>query len=265
MTRIAQTFETLKAEGRKGLNIFISAGDPDAAKSLAIMEALPEAGADFIELGMPFTDPMADGPSVQASSIRALEAGASIKTTLEMLQQFRTKNITTPVILMGYFNPVYAYGIKDFVQDAKAAGADGLLIVDLPPEEDAELSIPAKEAGLDFIKLVTPTTNDDRLAKILGSAEGFLYYVSITGVTGTKSANVQQVAQHIAHIKTKTSLPVAVGFGIKTAEDAANMSKIADAIVVGSAIVDLVKDNLGNDNLPDIIADTVLSLRKSMS
>ncbi len=265
MSRIAKTYEILKAEGRKGLNIFISAGDPSAAKSLEIMNALPEAGADFIELGIPFTDPMADGPAVQASSLRALDAGASVKNTLKMLQQFRSKNDTTPVILMGYFNPVYAYGINDFVQDAKAAGADGLLIVDLPPEEDTELRIPAEKAGLDFIKLVTPTTNDERLSKVLGSAAGFLYYVSITGVTGTKSANIEEVAQHITHIKTQTDLPVAVGFGIKTPEDAANMSKIADAIVVGSAIVDIVKDSQENDNIPDLITAQVKALQTAIA
>jgi tryptophan synthase alpha chain len=264
MSRLSARFEKLKAEGRKGLNIFISAGDPDLDKSLKVMKALPAAGADFIELGMPFTDPMADGPAVQASSLRALKSGASMQGTFGMLQQFRSMDHDTPVILMGYFNPVLSYGINKFVQDAASAGADGLIVVDLPPEEDAELRIPAQEAGLDFIKLVTPTTDDSRLQKILESASGFLYYVSITGVTGTKSADVTAVGRHIARIKTKTALPVAAGFGIKTPKDAAEMAKIADAVVVGSAIVETIKDHQDSKTLADAVAIQVTALKKAL-
>ena len=264
MTRITQTYERLNAENRKGLNIFISAGDPDFERSCAIMTALPEAGADFIELGMPFTDPVADGPAVQAAGKRALDNGASMQNTFKILQQFRSKNDKTPVILMGYMNPVHAYGIQDFVHDAKEAGADGLLIVDLPTEEDNELANAAQNAGLDFIKLVTPTTDEARLKKILKSASGFLYYVSITGVTGTKSANQNEVAAHIQEIKKHTKLPIAVGFGIKTPDDAANMSKICDSIVVGSAICDIIKENQEDTDLPNLISKAVKHLSAAL-
>lgn len=257
MSRIETTFKRLKDEGKKALVTFITAGDPSAEKSLSVMESLPEAGADLIEIGMPFTDPMADGPAIQASSLRALEGGMTLKGVLKMLQQFRSKNDETPVILMGYFNPIYIYGIEDFVRDAKAAGADGLIIVDLPPEEDAELRSSAQKAGLDFIKLLTPTTNEQRLPTVLDSASGFLYYVSIAGVTGTKSANVAQVEQHIAQIKQQTDLPIAIGFGIKTPDDAAKMSAIADGVVVGSAIVETMQN--GGD-----VAGQVKQLAKAL-
>lgn len=264
MNRIEKTFEELKTEGKKGLVTFVTAGDPDAEKSLSVLEGLPEAGADFIEIGMPFSDPMADGPAVQASSIRALKSGMTLKGTLEILTQFRTKNSDTPVILMGYFNPIYKYGCADFARDAKAAGADGLIIVDLPPEEDEELRVPAKEAGLDLIRLITPTTIGSRLDTVLENASGFLYYVSILGVTGTKSANIDEVGAHINEIRAKTDLPIAVGFGIKTPQDAANMSKIADAVVVGSSIVENIKENQQDSGLSGIIADQVTALKKAV-
>lgn len=264
MSRIAETFEKLKTDGKKGLVTFITAGDPDAAKSMSVLKTLPQGGADIIEIGMPFTDPMADGPAIQDSSLRALEKGMSLKGVLDMVTEFRKENTETPIVLMGYFNPVYAYGTEDFIKDASAAGADGLIIVDLPPEEDAELRIPAEQAGLDLIKLLTPTTNDERLKTVIENASGFLYYVSITGVTGTKSANIDEVGKHIAHIKTQTDLPVAVGFGIKTPEDAANMSKIADAVVVGSSIVDNMQQNQDDSDLPQIISEQVTALKQAV-
>lgn len=264
MSRIEKTFAALKSENKKGLVTFMTAGDPNAEKSLSILESLPHSGADIIEIGVPFTDPMADGPAVQDSSLRALEGGMSLKGVLKMVTAFRKNNTDTPIVLMGYFNPIYAYGTADFVNDAAAAGVDGLIIVDLPPEEDAELRIPATKAGLDLIKLVTPTTNDDRLQTVIEHASGFLYYVSITGVTGTKSANIDEVGKHIAHIKTQTNLPIAVGFGIKTPEDAANMSKIADAVVVGSSIVNNIHQNQGDSALNQIIADQVTALKDAI-
>lgn len=264
MSRIAQRFETLKAENKKGLVTFVTAGDPSIKASQNVLHSLPMAGADFIEIGMPFTDPMADGPAIQDSSLRALANGMTLKGVLKMLQGFRNNDNDTPVILMGYFNPIYKYGCESFVNDAKAAGADGLIIVDLPPEEDEELRVPAQEAGLDLIRLITPTTIGTRLDTVLENASGFLYYVSIAGVTGTKSANVNEVGKHIAEIKQKTELPVAVGFGIKTPEDAANMSKIADAVVVGSAIVENMKQNQGNSNISALISDQVSALKKAV-
>ena len=262
--RIEKKFKQLKSDNKKALVTFVTAGDPDAVKSLSILENLAKAGADFIEIGMPFTDPMADGPAIQASSLRALENGMSLKGTLDMLTQFRAKNSETPVILMGYFNPIYKYGCDDFIREAKAAGADGLIIVDLPPEEDEELRIPAQQAGLDLIRLVTPTTIGARLDTVLENASGFLYYVSITGITGTKSANIDEVGTHIANIKTKTDLPIAIGFGIKTPADAANMAKIADAVVVGSSIVDNIKENQNDSGLSTIIANQVEALKKAV-
>lgn len=264
MTRIDKKFAALKAENKKGLVTFITAGDPSIDQSATILRTLPQSGADFIEIGMPFTDPMADGPAIQDSSLRALKNGMNLKGVLKMLTEFRETNQETPVILMGYFNPIYAYGIEDFMTDAAKAGADGLIIVDLPPEEDEELRLPATKAGLDLIKLVTPTTNDERLKTVIEHASGFLYYVSITGVTGTKSANIDEVGKHIAHIKTQTNLPVAVGFGIKTPIDAANMSKIADAVVVGSSIVQNMQENQKDDNLSAIISSQALALKKAI-
>ena len=245
MSRIAQRFAELKAQGRAAFVPFITAGDPDLEISRAILHALPGAGADLIELGMPFSDPMADGPAVQASSLRALKAGGSMARTLEMVRAFRKHDTKTPIVLMGYYNPIHAMGAGEFVKQVVAAGADGLIIVDLPPEEDAVLQAPAKAAGIDAIRLVTPTTHDVRLAKVLDGASGFLYYVSIAGVTGTKSFAASDVKAALARIRKATALPIAVGFGIKTPAQAGEIARIADAAVVGSAIVSVIADNQG--------------------
>jgi len=237
MSRISQRFSVLKDKGRAGLVTFITGGDPHDSSSRAILNSLPSWGADIIELGMPFSDPMADGPAIQEATIRALKAGAHLQQILDQAADFRKNDNDTPLILMGYFNPVYAYGVDKFVTNAKEAGVDGLIIVDLPPEEDAELSIPARKAGLDIIRLVTPTTDDARLDTILEGASGFIYYVSITGITGTATANVERVAKHLDQIRKKTSLPIAVGFGISTPQDVKDMASFADAVVVGSALV----------------------------
>ena len=260
MNRIETTFETLKNEGRKALVTFITAGDPDAAKSASILAALPESGADIIEIGMPFTDPMADGPAIQAAGLRALDAGANMKQTLQMVRDFRSKNSQTPIVLMGYMNPVIAYGPEGFMNDAADAGVDGLILVDLPPEEADELAPLAQEKGLHIIRLVTPTTNETRLKTVLNGAGGFLYYVSITGVTGTKSANVDEVGAHIQEIKKTTDLPVVVGFGIKTPDDASAMSAIADGIVVGSAIV----EKIGEGADEKVISEQVKALHNAL-
>jgi len=235
--RIAARFAALKSQKRKGLVTFITAGDPDRAASQAILNDLPHWGADIIELGMPFSDPMADGPAIQAAGVRALKAGADMKQTLEMAKEFRGKNADTPLVLMGYYNPVYSYGVEKFTRDAAAAGVDGLIIVDLPPEEDGELLGPAKAAGLDIIRLVTPTTDEKRLEVILDGAGGFIYVVAIAGVTGTVSASADALAPLLARIRKRTDLPVAVGFGINTPADAKAMAAHADAVVVGSSIV----------------------------
>ena len=264
MSRIEKTFAALQANNKKGLVTFITAGDPSLEKSMSVLNSLPKSGADFIEIGMPFTDPMADGPAIQDSSLRALANGMSLKGVIKMVTEFRSSNQDTPIILMGYFNPIYTYGTESFINDAAAAGADGLIIVDLPPEEDEELRLPAEKAGIDLIKLVTPTTNDNRLKTVIEHASGFLYYVSIAGVTGTKSANIDEVGKHIAHIKTQTDLPVAVGFGIRTPEDAANMSKIADAVVVGSSIVQNMQENQNDSNLSSIIETQVSALKQAL-
>jgi tryptophan synthase alpha chain len=240
VSRIAQRFSELKNEGRAAFVPFITAGDPDFETSRAILEALPAAGADLIELGMPFSDPMADGPAVQASSQRALKAGATMERTFEMVREFRKRDKTTPIVLMGYYNPVHAIGVGVFVPKIAAAGADGLIIVDLPPEEDAVLQGPARAAAIDVVRLVTPTTDERRLVNILQGARGFLYYVSIAGVTGTKSFTQSDVKMALARIRKATELPVAVGFGIKTPAQAAEIAGIADAAVVGSAIVDVI-------------------------
>jgi tryptophan synthase alpha chain len=245
VNRIAQRFTELKAQHRAAFVPFITAGDPDQETSRAILAALPGVGADLIELGMPFSDPMADGPAVQASSLRALKAGASMARTFELVRDFRKRDDKTPIVLMGYYNPIHAMGAENFVKEAKAAGADGLIIVDLPPEEDAVLQAPAKAAGIDVIRLVTPTTHDARLAKVLDGASGFLYYVSIAGVTGTKSFAASDVKAALARIRKATTLPIAVGFGIKTQAQAGEIARIADAAVVGSAIVSVIGDNQG--------------------
>ena len=248
--RIERRFATLKAEGRGGLVTFVTAGDPNKAISLEIIRGLPAAGAALIELGMPFSDPMANGPSVQASSLRALANGASLRSTLALVRAFRAEDDNTPIILMGYYNPIYIYGVGAFLRDAKEAGIDGLIMVDLPPEEDAELCLPAIEAGIRWIRLATPTTDEARLPKVLKNASGFIYYVSILGITGTASVPEQATREAVAYLKSHTDLPIAVGFGIKTPEAAASISSNADAAVVGSAIVDRVLDGLDKNGLP---------------
>ncbi|HPD82527.1 MAG: tryptophan synthase subunit alpha [Alphaproteobacteria bacterium] len=264
MTRISKRFEDLKNQNKKALVTFITAGDPTIDQSKQVLKKLPASGADFIEIGMPFTDPMADGPAIQASSLRALNNGMNLKNVLDMVKDFRKDDSETPVILMGYFNPIYKYGCEEFAQDAKAAGADGLIVVDLPPEEDMELREPAQKVGLDLIRLVTPTTIGTRLDTVLEGASGFLYYVSITGVTGTKSADTQAVEKHIEAIKIKTDLPVAIGFGIKTPEDAKAMAQIADGVVVGSAIVENIYQNQASNNLSAIISTQVQTLKQAI-
>jgi len=239
-TRIDQRFAALKDEGRAALVTFVMAGDPDYENSLAVLNALPGAGADVIELGMPFTDPMADGPAIQAAGLRALHAGQNMKRTLALVREFRRGEDATPIVLMGYYNPIYRYGVQHFIADAKAAGVDGVIVVDLPPEHDDELCLPALASGLDFIRLATPTTDDKRLPAVLAHTAGFIYYVSIAGITGTKSAAAETVAAAVARIKRHSALPVAVGFGIRTPEQAAAIARIADAAVVGSALVDRV-------------------------
>ena len=245
--RIEKRFAALKAEGRGALVTFVTAGDPDQKTAREIILGLPAAGADMIELGMPFSDPMADGPSVQASSLRALKAGATLANTLELVATFRAEDQDTPIILMGYYNPIYIYGVDAFLTDAKAAGIDGLIIVDLPPEEDSELCKPAIDAGIRWIRLATPTTDDERLPKVLNNASGFIYYVSILGVTGSASTPEDATRKAVMRLKSQTDLPVAVGFGIKTPEMAATIAKSADAAVVGSAIVDRVLEGLDAD------------------
>ena len=243
-TRIDKRFAALKKEGRAALVTFIMAGDPEYDTSLAIAKALPNAGADIIELGMPFTDPMADGPAIQAAGLRALRAGQRMTRTLSLVRDFRKDDDQTPVILMGYYNPIYIYGNERFLADAKAAGVDGLIIVDLPPEEDDELCLPALKAGLNFIRLATPTTDDKRLPKVLTNTSGFVYYVSVTGVTGTAAPDTSKVTGAVARIKRHTRLPVAVGFGVKTAEQARAIAEGADGVVVGSALVDAMFKSL---------------------
>ncbi len=246
-TRIEKRFAALKREGRAALVTFTMAGDPDYATALALAQALPKAGADVIELGMPFTDPMADGPAIQAAGVRALAAGQNTKKTLELVREFRAGDAETPIVLMGYYNPIYIYGVDKFLADAKAAGVDGLIVVDLPPEEDAELCIPALKAGLNFIRLATPTTDDKRLSAVLNNTSGFVYYVSITGITGAAAPDTGKVTAAVARIKRHTQLPVAVGFGVRTAEQARAIAEGADGVVVGSALVSAVKDSLGQD------------------
>jgi tryptophan synthase alpha chain len=243
-TRIDERFAALKSEGRAALVTFLVAGDPDEAASLAIVKALPAAGADVIELGMPFTDPMADGPAVQAAGLRALNAGQTMVKTLALVRAFRRDDGTTPIVLMGYYNPIYIYGVDKFLADAKSAGVDGLIIVDLPPEEDEELCLPALKAGLNFIRLATPTTDDKRLPAVLANTSGFVYYVSITGITGAAAPDVSKTKDAVARIKRHTKLPVAVGFGVRSGEQARAIAEGADGVVVGSALVDLVRQSL---------------------
>ena len=243
-TRITRRFAALKAEGRAALVTFTMAGDPDGSASLDILRALPAAGADLIELGMPFTDPMADGPAIQAAGLRALDAGMTLTATLAMVEAFRDGDQETPIILMGYYNPIYIHGVERFLTEAREAGVDGLIVVDLPPEEDAELCLPARQAGLNFIRLATPTTDAERLPAVLANTSGFLYYVSIAGITGTATPSTDSVATAVRRFKAKTDLPIAVGFGVNTAENAAAIAASADAVVVGSAIIKALQGSL---------------------
>ncbi len=257
--RLQQRFAECAAQGRAALITFICAGDPDIDTSAAILKALPAAGADVIELGMSFTDPMAEGPPIQAGNLRALAAGSSLKKTLKMVSDFRAAEDGTPIILMGYFNPVHAYGVGKFVTDAKAAGVDGLIIVDVPPEEDDEIGAPARAGGLHVIRMATPTTDAARTPAVVNSASGFVYYVSVAGITGADAGNMAEVTEAVTRLRAASHLPVAVGFGIKTAEQAADFAKIADGVVVGSAIVSLIGESAAEraNNIPERVATFV--------
>jgi tryptophan synthase alpha chain len=271
-TRIDRRFAALKVDGRAALVTFLTAGDPDPATSLAILTALPKAGADVVELGMPFTDPMADGPAIQMSSQRALKAGQTLKATLDMVRAFRQSDDTTPIVLMGYYNPIYIYGVARFLADAKSVGVDGLIVVDLPPEEDEELCLPALKAGLNFIRLATPTTDDQRLPAVLANTSGFVYYVSITGITGSAAPDPAKVGGAVSRIKRHTTLPVAVGFGVRTAEQAAAIAAGADGVVVGSALVSALKTSLDQNDkataktvtaVTDLVAELARGVRSA--
>ena len=268
-TRIDARFAELAKEGRSAFVTYVMAGDPDPATSLDIVKALPKAGADIIEFGVPFTDPMADGPSIQAAGLRALKAGMTLKKTLETVRGFRKENDTTPLVLMGYYNPIYIYGVDKFLIDAKAAGVDGLIIVDLPPEEDDELCIPALKAGLNFIRLATPTTDDKRLPAVLANTSGFVYYVSIAGITGAAAPDSNVVGDAVARIKRHTPLPVCVGFGIRTPDAARAIAERADGSVVGTALVDALCDSLDGEGRAtpktvDAVRDLVASLAQGV-
>jgi tryptophan synthase alpha chain len=268
-TRIDTRFAELKKQGRAAFVTFLMAGDPDLATSLAIIKALPKAGADIIEIGMPFTDPMADGPAIQASGLRALQAGMTLKKTLAMVRAFRSDDATTPLVLMGYYNPIYIYGVDRFLVDAKSAGVDGLIIVDLPPEEDTELCLPAMQAGLNFIRLATPTTDDKRLPAVLENTSGFVYYVSITGITGAAGADSAAVGEAVARIKRHTDLPVCVGFGIRTPQAAHEIAQHANGVVVGSALVDALRGSFDAEGRAtarsvDAVVDLVASLAQGV-
>jgi len=263
--RITRRFGELKAAKRGGLVTFVTAGDPDPESSLKLVKGLPAAGADLIEIGMPFSDPMADGPAVQASSLRALKAGMTLKKTLELVRKFRAGDGETPIVLMGYYNPIYQYGVDRFLADFKVAGADGLIVVDLPPEEDEELCVPALKTGVNFIRLATPTTDDKRLPAVLRNTSGFVYYVSILGITGTRSAGDAEVKKAVERLKRHTELPVAVGFGIKTPEQAAAVARVADAAVVGSALVSRVADRVAAGGAANGVAEAVLGLVRQLA
>jgi tryptophan synthase alpha chain len=268
-TRIDARFTELKKQGRSAFVTFLMAGDPDPATSLDIIKALPKAGADIIEIGMSFTDPMADGPAIQAAGLRALKAGMTLKKTLAMVRAFRKDDDSTPLVLMGYYNPIYIYGVDRFLVDAKSAGVDGLIIVDLPPEEDAELCLPALQAGLNFIRLATPTTDDRRLPAVLANTSGFVYYVAITGITGSAAADTKVVGEAVARIKRHTKLPVCVGFGIRTPEAARAFAQHADGAVVGTALVDALRGSLDAEGRAtaktvDAVADLVAALAQGV-
>jgi tryptophan synthase alpha chain len=271
-SRIDRRFAVLKEQGRPALVTFVTAGDPDYETSLAIVGALPKAGADLIEIGMPFSDPMADGPAVQASGLRALKSGQTLRKTLALVRAFRQDDADTPIVLMGYYNPIYSYGNDAFLDDAKAAGVDGLIVVDLPPEADDELCLPAIERGLNFIRLATPTTDDRRLPAVLANTSGFVYYVSILGITGSASPDAGRVATAVERIKPHTILPVAVGFGVNTAEQAEEIGRVADGVVVGSALVSAVRNSLDAEGratkttvsaVTDLVADLARGVRKA--
>lgn len=269
-SRISEKFASAKSEGRGILGVFVSAGDPTEEICVATLDALVEAGADMIELGMPFSDPMADGPAIQAASLRAIAAGMNLEKTLKIAADFRDRHPDTPLILMGYFNPIYIYGKDAFLRDAVAAGVDGLIIVDLPPEEDGELCDPAIEAGLDFIRLTTPTTKGPRLTRVLEKAGGFVYYVSITGITGTKSAAADSIQNAVNTIKGATSLPVVTGFGIRTPEQAAEAATLSDGAIVGSAVVEIIANNIAEDgtasaDIPQKIGQFVSTLANAIA
>ncbi|MGV7216571.1 tryptophan synthase subunit alpha [Bradyrhizobium sp. UFLA05-112] len=268
-TRIDTRFAELKKQGRSAFVTFVMAGDPDPATSLEIIKALPKAGADVIELGMPFTDPMADGPSIQAAGLRALKVGMTLKKTLELVRGFRKDDNATPIVLMGYYNPIYIYGVDKFLADAKTAGVDGLIIVDLPPEEDDELCLPAMKAGLNFIRLATPTTDDKRLPAVLANTSGFVYYVAITGITGAAAADATAVSEAVARIKRHTKLPVCVGFGIRTPDAARAIASHANGAVVGTALVDALKNSLDAEGRAtgktvDAVAELTASLAQGV-
>jgi tryptophan synthase alpha chain len=265
-SRIDRRFAALKAEGRKALVTFVTAGDPDYATAKDIVLGLPGAGADIIELGMPFSDPMADGPAVQASSLRALKAGQTMHKTLDLVRAFRERDKDTPIVLMGYYNPIYIYPRERFLDEAVEAGVDGLIVVDLPPEADEELCLPAVQRGLNFIRLATPTTDSARLPAVLTNTSGFVYFVSITGITGSAAPEVKSVHSHVAAIKQQTDLPVAVGFGIRTPEQAKAIAAGADGVVVGSALVDAIRNSLDNNgNSTGKTTSAVLDLVKGLS
>jgi tryptophan synthase alpha chain len=261
MSRLHSRFAALKQENRAALVTFVTAGDPDYATSLEILKGLPEAGADVIELGMPFTDPMADGPAIQLANIRALGGGQNMAKTLQMVREFRTTNQDTPLVLMGYYNPIFAYGVERFVADAKEAGVDGLIVVDLPPEHNDELCDPAQAVGIDFIRLTTPTTDDKRLPTVLNGSSGFVYYVSVAGVTGAGSATMEHVEEAVARLKRHTDIPVCVGFGIRTPEQAAAIARLTDGVVVGSALI----DQIASAKSPQDAVEGVLSLCREIS
>ncbi|MBF7144416.1 MULTISPECIES: tryptophan synthase subunit alpha [Pseudomonas] len=256
MSRLEKRFADLKAEGRAALVTFVTAGDPGYDTSLKILQGLPAAGADVIELGMPFTDPMADGVAIQLATLRALDAGQTLLKTLAMVKSFREKDTTTPLVLMGYYNPIHRFGVDSFVTQARDAGVDGLIIVDLPPEHDAELAEPAQAMGIDFIRLATPTTDDSRLPRVLERSSGFVYYVSVAGVTGAGAATTEHISAAIARLRSHTSLPISVGFGIRTPEQAAGIARLADGVVVGSALV----DKIAKAATPQQAVDDVLGL-----
>jgi len=264
-TRLANRFAELKSQRRAGLVTFITAGDPDLETSAAILHGLPAAGADIIELGMPFSDPMADGPAIQLANQRALAAGISVRKTLELVADFRARDAATPLILMGYYNPIYRYGNRAFIEDANAAGVDGLIIVDLPVEEDDELCQPCLTAGLHWIRLTTPTTDDARLQRILAHSSGFVYYISIAGITGTKSAAQNAVADAVARIRRQTDLPIAVGFGVKTPAQVKQTAKVANAVVVGSAVIERIAAGVENGEKPHKIAANALAFVRKLA